>query len=133
MGKPAPRGTPGKAIVCAFLASLFMKFFILDLMVVDGYSMAPAIRPGTVVLVCRVFYGFKPPGSRSYLVKWRLPREGEVIVFYTPLGEIAVKRAAEVFYDSFYALGDNESQSYDSRDYWAVPLDNIIGRVLGIR
>jgi len=56
------------------------------------------------------------------------------VVFYTPLGDIAVKRFAEIVPGGmFYALGDNASQSYDSRNYGPVPKDNIIGRVLGVR
>ena len=103
-------------------------------MVAEGYSMTPAIRPGTILLVCRVFYGIRLPGSSNYLVKWRAPAAGEILVFYTPLGEIAVKRCVEILSDGFfYALGDNKAKSYDSRDYGPVPINNIIGRVLGIR
>ena len=133
MGKPASRGAVGKAVAAAFIAAMLMKFFILDFMVVDGHSMAPAIRPGTLVLVSKVYYGFKLPGSGDYIFKWRYPRPGDIVVFYTPLGEIAVKRCAEVFDYGFYALGDNGLQSYDSRDYGQVPFDNIIGKVLGRR
>ena len=133
MGNSTSRGAVGKAVIGAFLAAMLMKFFILDFMVVDGYSMAPAVNPGTVVFVCKIYYGLKLPGSQSYLVKWRFPRAGDVVVFYTPLGEIAVKRCGTVFPENFYALGDNNSQSYDSRDYGPVPYDNIIGKVLRIR
>ena len=131
--KPASRGVVGRAVVGAFIVALLLKFFILDLMVVDGQSMTPAIRPGTVVLVCKVFYGFKLPGSGSYIIKWRYPRTGDIVVFYTPLGEIALKRCAGVYPDGIFSLGDNASQSYDSRDYGLVPFDNIIGKVLGKR
>ena len=123
----------GKAILGAFAAALLMKFLILDFVVVDGYSMNPAIKPGTIVLVCKIFYGLKLPGSINYIVKWRFPREGDVVVFYTPLGEMAVKRCVEVLPDGFHAWGDNSSQSYDSRDYGLVPHGNIIGKVLGIK
>ena len=110
-----------------------MKFFILDFMIVDGFSMDPAIKPGTVVMVCKIYYGIKLPGTGRYLVKWKTPREGDVVVFYTPLGEIAVKRLGEAFPDYFYALGDNSLHSYDSRNYGPVPYDNVIGKVLGKR
>ena len=122
------------AILMAFIAALFIKIFILDFMVADGYSMTPAIRPGTILVVCRVAYGIRLPGSRTYLVRWRTPSIGDIVVFYTPFGDIAVKRFAELLPDgTFYALGDNASQSYDSRNYGPVPKYNIIGRVLGVR
>jgi len=121
------------AIIVAFLFAMFLKFFVLDIMVVDGHSMSPAIMPGTVVLVCRVFYGIKLPGSGRYILQWNTPKEGDIVVFYTPLGEIAVKRLSEAFTDYFIALGDNSPHSYDSNDYGPVPYENIIGRVLGIK
>ena len=123
-----------KAILLAFIAALIIKFFVLDFMIAEGYSMIPAIRPGTILLVCRVAYGIRLPGERGYLIRWRVPSIGDIVVFYTPMGEIAVKRFAEILPGGmFYALGDNASQSYDSRNYGPVPKDNIIGRVLGVR
>jgi type IV secretory pathway protease TraF len=55
-----------------------------------------------------------------------------VVVFYTPLGELAVKRCAAFAGEGgFIAEGDNSLQSYDSRAYGPVPANNIIGKVLG--
>jgi len=118
----------------AFAAALFIKIFILDFRVAEGYSMTPAVQPGTFLVVCRVFYGIRLPGARAYLARWRTPGVGDVVVFYTPAGDVAVKRFARAAPGGmFYALGDNASQSYDSRNYGSVPKDNIIGRVLGVR
>ena len=134
MGKTGAQGNAGKAIMGAFAFTLFMKIFVFDFMVAEGYSMTPAIKPGTVLLVCKVFYGIKLPGASGYIIRWRNSAEGEILVFHTPLGEIAVKRCVEIVSDDFfYALGDNSAQSYDYRDYGPVPINNIIGRVLGIR
>ena len=138
MGKTAVRGkkklSVGKAIFLAFAAALFINIFVLDFMVAEGYSMLPAIEPGTVLIVCRLSYGIRLPGATTYLVRWRVPAVGDVVVFYTPMRDIAVKRFAELLPDGkFYALGDNAPQSYDSRNYGPVPKDNIIGRVLGVR
>ena len=123
----------GKAIIIAFITALVLKFFILDFMITEGQSMVPAIKGGSLILVCKVFYGIRLPGG-TYLLRWGTPKKGDVVVFYTPLGEIAVKRCGEIMPDgSFYALGDNASMSYDSRNYGPVPDGNIIGRVLGIK
>jgi signal peptidase I len=124
----------GKGIIGAFVTALVMKFFILDFMIAEGYSMVPVIEPGTILLVCKVCYGIRLPGSLSYLIRWKNPQQGDVVVFYTPTGEIAVKRCAEKQSAGFfYALGDNTFQSYDSRNYGPIPDNNIIGRVLGIK
>jgi signal peptidase I len=96
--------------------------------------MTPAIKPGTVMLVCKISYGLRIPGSTAYYLRWSLPQEGEVVVFYTPRGETAVKRCGPGSYDSsFYALGDNAEMSYDSRSYGPVPVDHIIGKVIGVK
>ena len=129
-----------RAIIMAFIAAMVMKFFIFDFMIAEGHSMTPAVEPGTILLVCKVFYGIRLPSflsessSGAYLFRWGIPHKGDVVVFYTPLGEIAVKRCGEILAGQmFYALGDNQAQSYDSRNYGLVPNDNIIGRVLGIK
>jgi signal peptidase I len=122
----------GKAILVAFLAALLIKFFILDFMIAEGNSMVPAIKNGAILAVYKVSYGIRLPGSSTYILQWGSPKEGEVIIFYTPAGEVAVKRCGEILADGFYyVLGDNSSQSYDSRNYGPIPKNHIIGKVLG--
>jgi signal peptidase I len=124
-----------KAVAAAFIAALFIKSFAFDFMLVEGISMEPALTPGQVVIINRLAYGIRAPflkkdGNR-YLVRWKTPAEGDMVVFWTPLGELAVKRVSAVLRDGcFVATGDNSAQSYDSRAYGAVPLDNIVGKVL---
>jgi signal peptidase I len=125
------KASAGKAIIGAFIAALVMKLLVFDFMIAEGHSMLPVIKPGTALLVFKPAYGFRLPGAGNYLIRWVQPKKGDIIVFYTPLGEIAVKRCGEVSGNDFYALGDNSLQSYDSRSYGPVPLDNIIGMVLG--
>ena len=132
MEKTPGKGAVGRAIIGAFVAALVMKFFLLDFMITEGHSMSPSIKTGAMLMVCRAFYGIRMPGSGTYLIHWRLPRKNEIVVFYTPLGEIAVKRCADILPgNEFFAVGDNQAHSYDSRNYGPVPFDNIIGRVLG--
>jgi signal peptidase I len=123
----------GRAIAGALAAALILKLFLFDFMIAEGHSMQPAVKPGTVLFVLKTAYGFRLPGAGKYLLRWAVPQTGDVVVFYTPLGEIAVKRCGEVSGDDFFALGDNSLQSYDSRSYGPVPSDNIIGKVLGIK
>jgi signal peptidase I len=122
-----------RAVVGAFIVALIVKFFILDFMIAEGDSMIPSVKPGTVLPVCKIVYGLRVPGSGAYLVRWRTPKKDDIVVFYTPLGEIAVKRCGEIYPEDFYALGDNGPLSYDSRNYGPVSNDNIIGKVLGIK
>ena len=123
-----------KAILSAFAAAIIIKLFLFDFVFADGISMEPAIRNGSVLVVNRLRYGFRFPGRPGYVVKWAAPRQGDVVVFYTPSGNMAVKRlGALTERGDFIAKGDNSLQSLDSRSYGPVPADRIIGKVLGKR
>ena len=102
--------------------------------------MEPAIHSGSVLVVNRLQYGLRLPGQSGYLVRWAAPKQGDVVVFYTPSGGVAVKRCALIKgtplegtlgEGAFIAMGDNSLQSYDSRSYGPVSADNTIGKVLG--
>jgi signal peptidase I len=126
--------TMNKAILGAFAVALVMKLFLFDFVIADGTSMEPAIRPGAVLVVNRLAYGFRLPWARSYLLRWALPAVGDVLVFYTPEDQVVVKRCAGFAgTGGFIALGDNSLQSYDSRSYGPVEVDSVIGKVLGLR
>ena len=126
-----------KPVLLALLTALVLKLFFFDIIIAWGDSMEPAIQSGSVLVINRLRYGLRLPWTRDYLIMWALPKTGEVLLFYTPLGEKAVKRCTAVTGDtvfineSFFAQGDNSLASYDSRSYGPVPVNNIIGKVLG--
>ena len=98
--------------------------------------MEPIITDGSVLVISRARYGLRLPWrsvrpERQYLIRWAPPKEGEIIVFYTPSGALAIKRCVSAEGSVFFAEGDNSAASYDSRAYGPVPLENIIGKVLG--
>ena len=96
--------------------------------------MEPAIPSGKVLVVNRLQYGLRFPGQNRYLLRWGRPKEGDVVVFYTPSGSLAVKRCGLLVREGeFMAQGDNTLRSYDSRSYGPVSADNTIGKVLGIK
>ena len=121
-----------KAVFLAFAAALILEMFVFDFVVAEGHSMEPSIRSGSVLIVSRLRYGIKLPFMRKYIAMWAQPKEGEVVIFYSPSGELVVKRCTRQAKDGkFFAQGDNELYSYDSRSYGSVPVGNIIGKVLG--
>jgi signal peptidase I len=121
-----------KAVFFAFITALIIKLFVFDFIIAQGHSMEPAVKNGTVLIVSRMRYGLRLPWRQKYSIRWAGPKIGEVVVFYTPTGELAVKRCVKITErDSFYAEGDNANTSYDSRAYGPVPVENIIGKVLG--
>jgi len=119
-----------KPVILAIAAALVLKLFFFDFIIAQGHSMEPAIHDGTVLIISRLRYGIRFPSSK-YLIRWAQPKEGDVVVFLSPMGDLAVKRCVLVEDNSFYAHGDNSIASYDSRAYGYVPFENIIGKVLG--
>ena len=133
MGKNSSAETI-KAISGALITALILKLFVVDFMIAEGNSMEPAINPGRILVVFKLNYGLRFPGSGLYILRWALPKENDIVVFFTPQGDIAVKRCSSIYPDgNFYALGDNSRQSYDSLSYGPIPIDNVVGRVIGIR
>jgi signal peptidase I len=120
-----------KAVLGAFAAALVIKLFLFDFIIAEGNSMEPAIHSGSVLVVNRLQYGLRFPGQAGYLIRWAQPRQGELVVFYTPSGDLAVKRCDWAGRGEFIAQGDNSLQSYDSRSYGPVSADATIGKVLG--
>jgi len=124
-----------KPVILAVAAAVILKFFVFDFIIAQGHSMESSIYDGTVLVINRLRYGIRMP-SQKYLIRWALPKEGEVVIFYTPIGDLAVKRVTSVSNCAvegykFYAEGDNSISSYDSRAYGSVHIDSIIGKVLG--
>jgi signal peptidase I len=106
--------------------------FFFDFIIAQGHSMEPVIKNGNVLVISRLRYGLRLPWQQNYLIRWAQPKPGEIVIFYTPAGEIAVKRITHLTeWGNFYAEGDNSLTSYDSRSYGFIPVDNIIGKVLG--
>jgi signal peptidase I len=123
-----------KAVLGAFAAALVIKLFLFDFIVAEGNSMEPVIHSGSVLVVNRLQYGLRFPGRSDYVVRWATPKQGDLVVFYTPSGDIAVKRCGDPAGEGgFMAQGDNSLQSYDSRSYGPVSPDATIGKVLGKR
>jgi signal peptidase I len=132
--KPLPPVWTGRVVFAALMAAALMKVFLFDFMIAQGRSMLPVIKPGDILLVIKTAYGIRLPWSGVYLLRWALPKQGDVVVFYTPLGETAVKRCAVITENyGFIALGDNSLESFDSRSYGPVPLDRILGKVFGTK
>lgn len=135
MEAKAARPGTGRAIAAGLAAALLLKTFAFDFMIAEGRSMIPAIEPGTVLVVLRAAYGIRLPLADTYVLRWAAPSPGDVVVFASPGGSAAVKRCASVAEDgsSFFALGDNPDESWDSRHYGSLDADAVLGRVAGLR
>jgi signal peptidase I len=120
-------------------------------------SMEPTIKYGNLIILEKITYTFSEPKQgdlivfkslqnpkRKYL-KRVIARGGEVVELkedgiyintrfykeYEPSYE-QMKGPYTVPEDSYYVLNDNINDPKDSRDYGAIPEDNIIGKVMTI-
>ncbi|MBO7637349.1 MAG: signal peptidase I [Treponema sp.] len=92
------------------IIGVFLKFFIIDILKVEGVSMEPAFMDGSSVCVNKLAYGLDVPfGDRQFL-SWSRPKVGDAVV-YMMEGNLVVKRCAaissmplEYSFDSGYNL-----------------------------
>ncbi|GHV86173.1 signal peptidase I [Spirochaetia bacterium] len=122
-----------RIVLLALAFALIIKLFLVDLMVTQGRSMLPTLHPGSLLVVNKAAYGFRLPIVGMYLFRWGAPQSGDMVVFYTPLGERAVKRCSYVDKGNFFARGDNDLESFDSRSYGLISVDHILGKVVAVK
>jgi phage repressor protein C with HTH and peptisase S24 domain len=73
-----------------------------------------------------------PPGSIVFAWRKRKPRVGDVVIVRHHQTEL-IKRISQLSTDHVYLLGDNPDSSTDSRHYGWLPLNAIMGVVIGGR
>jgi signal peptidase I len=118
-------------VLAAIAAGLFLRFFVFDIFRVEGRSMEPELRQGSVLLVNRAAYGLRNPLNEGYVLRWASPRVNEILVYSDPRdGNFKIKRCAAVSDLGVYVKGDNTAESLDSRLYGSVPVERITGKVL---
>ena len=103
------------AVVCVLLLGIIV-FRRVRRVEVGGDSMRPTLEPGDRLLVLR-----RAKARPGDLVTVPDPRDGSRTV---------VKRVASVSADGVVVVGDNPSQSTDSRVFGAVPAASVRGRVV---
>jgi len=129
--------------------------------------MHPTLPDGSFVIINRLAYGISLPVGNRYLVRWRKPAVGDIIVYplddkivikrciatagtkldfienagysvrvgdiEVPLNESQLRRmifTPTVPPKTVFAIGDNNKESRDSRDYGFVSIDSIRGKVI---
>lgn len=89
------------SVVVVAVAAFAVLASAVDVVRIDGESMAPALRSDQVVLVNRLAYGFQLPLLDTYILRWARPTRGDVVFFHHPLdGRVAVKRCIGVAGDA---------------------------------
>lgn len=97
--------------ICAgIFAAVLIKFFVIDVLYINGTSMEPQFKEGQRIIVNKAAYGIQKPFSAELLVKWKEPETDDVII-YLYNDKLVIKRCAategtvlEYSYDSEYNL-----------------------------
>jgi signal peptidase I len=133
-----------RAGLAAILLALFFRGFVLELRVIAGTSMAPALLPGDRVLVDRMVFAPGLPAPLSLLLPVREPARGDVLLARSPetARPTLVKRCAALGGDrvgstllpagSVWLEGDHRADSRDSRVFGPVDRRAVSGRVVAI-
>ncbi len=156
-------------LLTGIFTALIIKFFILDLMIVNGNSMEPAIKNSRPIIINKLNYGLVIPFGSTTLFQWKKASVNDVVIYlyedkyvvkrciategmalgYNACGnetyEIIINQKSYPLtrsqfyrlkdYDSVpegtvFTIGDNYTDSLDSRVYGFVPQKNILGKVL---
>jgi len=139
----------------ALILALVVHLFLAQATIVFGQSMEPNLHPHQRLIVDKISYRLHPP-QRNDIVVIDLPHIDELLVKRVVAlpGEVVEIRKGVVYvndiplpepfphdmtpYDmaplrlgplSYLVLGDNRSNSNDSRSFGPVTLDQILGRV----
>jgi len=87
----------GYSIVAALIIATSFKSAIADWYDIPSGSMKPTILIGDRVFVNKLAYGLKAPYTTLHLLKWAVPKRGDIVVFYSPEdGKRLIKRVAGI-------------------------------------
>mgnify|MGYP002624087471 CR=1 FL=1 len=98
-------------ILLGLILGTVIKLFVIDILLVSGKSMFPAIKDGERILVNRLSYGIAKPFGDKLSVQWGEPERGDVVI-YLYNDKIVVKRCVAVGGDSLFAQKLDYSQDF---------------------
>lgn len=112
-------------ILLTLLTLLLLSFYLYPIIFVSGNSMFPTFFDNDVIV-----------GTRIY--KTSNLKKNDIIVYKSPdnPSRFVIKRIHHFFIDNstktyyFYCLGDNQDDSYDSRNYGYISSDSIICKII---
>jgi signal peptidase I len=74
-----------ETIVIALIAALFIRTFVVQAFKIPSGSMIPTLQIGDHILVWKLTYGIRIPFWGNYVVRFKQPSRGDVVVFVYPV------------------------------------------------
>lgn len=148
-----------KVIILALLISFGIKTFVVTSTIVDGRSMNPTVNHGDRLMVNKLFFmkknitrgdiiDFYVPDVKKYYLKRVIAVEGDTVEIINDRVYLNGKMLEENYVSTnvtsphndttkwevpegyVFVLGDNRSNSRDSRDLGVVPRSDIVGKIV---
>lgn len=113
-----------EAAAIAILLALFIRTFIVQAFKIPSGSMKPTLLIGDHLLVNKFIYGIKIPFLDRFIVRFKSPARGDIIVFKWPVDESLdfIKRVIgvegdtiEIKGDSLYINGEKVKTEYEEK------------------
>jgi signal peptidase I len=73
-----------ESVLVAVAVALLVRGFVVEAFQIPSGSMVPTLLVGDHILVSKLAYGVRLPFTRLHLVRFGLPRRGDVVVFENP-------------------------------------------------
>ena len=145
------------SIIIALVLVFCIRTFVIEIFNIDGFSMYPTLENGNKLIVNKFVYKIKNP-EKGEIIVFKLPEDDKMfyikriialpgdkveikndVVFVNnkPLKEEYIRDFTKGYHQSieipegqYYVLGDNRSNSKDSRfnDVGCIPIKNIKGK-----
>jgi signal peptidase I len=75
----------GKLIIVAIAVTIGLRVFVVQAVKIPSSSMLLTLAAGDHVLVSKLRYGVQVPWGQGWLLMYRVPQPGDVIVFVNPV------------------------------------------------
>ena len=141
-------------MLCAALAVLAIRMWLVEPLTVASDSMEPTIAEGSTVVLLKhsttqpgALISFQSPVDGAATLKRIVAGGGQTVAFKDALLYVDGREVSEPFVDHsridgtyfgpvtvpeghVFVLGDNRGRSIDSRDFGAIPIDSIEATVI---
>lgn len=129
-----------KIMVVVIIIFFLARFYLIDAALIQGRSMLPGYAEGDIVFILKCAYGLRGVAG-EYRIVWAEPQKGDIVAaIRSDTGKLIIKRVSDFEFlidtekarmlKGYYLLGDNKFESSDSREFGAVPMNNILGKVI---